>query len=576
MVTVPTFLEFMQLAEASAAELVDGSNRGGRAFEPRRVEYVGMSFRRKILRFKVGKYDVEVRLPDLKVISKMKGSDEEKIKTALAGDIKVDCTCLIGTTRIKMLNGRDVQIQDLPVGEDVWVYASDANGDPTPAVARSLGITKHADHTLRVTLDNGETVECTHDHLFRARDGGYVEAQHLRAGDSLMPLCSTVDDKGYERVQLNSTGKYVPTHTLVNRTVNDKRFREKMLWRAEVGEKFLVTHHKDSDKRNNDPSNLEWMGVFEHWMFHAALGTERLRKTWEWMRDPANAAELSKKMSIASKAAHAANPELHIKNLQEGYAAWLKAGGREFYSDHFKKNCFAVLDPERAKRTCKENSDRLWADPAFRERKSRLQSEYMKKKWRDDPSVAERSSAVITELNKSAAHQLLALRGRVFSVFRKIEAAGLEINEAAFKAHRGRTSPCPRKMFGSYEEAMVQYKAYNHRVLKVEEVVHDSPVAVYDINVPVHENFALSAGIFVHNCPDFRYGGFRFIGTQLDYSVKPENRPPLVRNPDQAGTVCKHVTRLLSQMDDYVDDIAADFERSRDTKWYSSISRDVD
>lgn len=93
MVAVPTFLEFVQLAEASAAELVDGSNRDGRPFEPRRVEYVGMSFRRKILRFKVGKYDVEVRLPDLRVISKMKGSDVEKIKTALSGDIKVDCGC---------------------------------------------------------------------------------------------------------------------------------------------------------------------------------------------------------------------------------------------------------------------------------------------------------------------------------------------------------------------------------------------------------------------------------------------------------------------------------------------------
>lgn len=41
---------------------------------------------------------------------------------------------------------------------------------------------------------------------------------------------------------------------------------------------------------------------------------------------------------------------------------------------------------------------------------------------------------------------------------------------------------------------------YNHRVRKIETITLDSPVDVYDLTVPGYENFALDAGVFVHNC----------------------------------------------------------------------------
>lgn len=41
---------------------------------------------------------------------------------------------------------------------------------------------------------------------------------------------------------------------------------------------------------------------------------------------------------------------------------------------------------------------------------------------------------------------------------------------------------------------------YNHRVRKVEVITPEEPILVYDLTVPGYENFALDAGIFVHNC----------------------------------------------------------------------------
>ena len=74
-----------------------------------------------------------------------------------------------------------------------------------------------------MTLDNGESVRCTPDHLFRLRDGSYRRADALAAGDSLMPLYRSVSSKaaghrldGYERVWMNDRDEWVYTHYLAD------------------------------------------------------------------------------------------------------------------------------------------------------------------------------------------------------------------------------------------------------------------------------------------------------------------------------------------------------------------------
>lgn len=50
------------------------------------------------------------------------------------------------------------------------------------------------------------------------------------------------------------------------------------------------------------------------------------------------------------------------------------------------------------------------------------------------------------------------------------------------------------------------------------------------------------------NCPDFLYSGFAYYRTQdNENSGRPENRPPVVRNPDNnKGDGCKHILHILS------------------------------
>lgn len=90
------------------------------------------------------------------------------------------------------------------------------------------------------------------------------------------------------------------------------------------------------------------------------------------------------------------------------------------------------------------------------------------------------------------------------------------------------------------------------KVVKVERVtLEDTPV--YDIQVRDWHNFALDAGVLVHNCADFTYAGFNYLAVKQDYNSNPifgkAMQPPTIRNPkDDKGAACKHILRVLSDV----------------------------
>ena len=124
-------------------------------------------------------------------------------------DIFVYCTCpdfcFTGDTKVKLLDGRTRTMKEIAEefaqGKELWVYASDEKGDFKPGKVTAAWETHKVNELVRVTLDNGEVIECTPEHLFMLRDGSYEEAQNLTAGVSLMPMYLRVDRKGYKQTK---------------------------------------------------------------------------------------------------------------------------------------------------------------------------------------------------------------------------------------------------------------------------------------------------------------------------------------------------------------------------------------
>jgi len=72
-------------------------------------------------------------------------------------------------------------------------------------------------------------------------------------------------------------------------------------------------------------------------------------------------------------------------------------------------------------------------------------------------------------------------------------------------------------------------------------------------------NLAVFGDLKFHcNCPAFKYYGFQYMATELDYAIVPESRPPTIRNPNLEGTVCKHLYQVLQRLPMHITVIARD------------------
>ena len=355
------------------------------------------------------------------------------------------CHCLLGDTQIATLDGKSVSIESLCGTDGVWVYAISQDGHVVVAKSSGSWVTKHVETTLKVTLDNGESFSCTPDHKVLTRWGGYVEAQHLPVGASLMPLNRRHNHEGREEVYCpnpkaheNSglhSGRWWATHRIVGETVL-----------GGVPEGSCV-HHKDFGIHDNNPENLEVITAAEHISIHA---TERNSR-----------------------------PEMKVKasaNMKKTVATlWNDPQWVE------RKNA-------RSSEVMREQNTIRWADPAHREAMLPFQ----------------KASAVVNfkSVPKEVVQRAAKL-GMVRSAVSKILGARESVNQDTYTRFKRQNAPTVATLcsvFGSFDSALREAGYENHKVVSVEEVKHESPVPVYDISVPEHHNFGLSCGAFVHNC----------------------------------------------------------------------------
>lgn len=179
--------------------------------------------------------------------------------------------CLSLDTKIPLLDGRTLTLQDIinrwESGErNLWVYSTDPiTGEALTLPITWAGVTRKNTNVLKITLDNGETVISTPDHKFVHRTKGFVDAQDLVIGDSLMPfyrkkgrLTVNKGTKKYEKVWDNKKGEWIFTHNLVKS--NLEKFG--LFNKSAYNEKNI--YHKDQNRFNNNPENLLFINSVNH------------------------------------------------------------------------------------------------------------------------------------------------------------------------------------------------------------------------------------------------------------------------------------------------------------------------
>ena len=453
---------------------------------------------------------------DIEGDPELRPSDETNPKDDLGGICKHLSLCFTGDTKIRTLDGKTQTLVELKSrfesGDDLWVYSVDKNGDFIPGKVTDVFLTGVSNLLTKVTLDNGVELKCTPDHLFMSRDGNWVKAKDLASGDSLMPLYFKKNKKGYELVKLNSTGVYSPTYFRVANYCNPEgvvKAREKSLTEVRKG---VAIHHKDFNKENNLPSNLEPMTILGHILWHSENGS--FTRLW---KDP----EFKKKYSKVSSE--------FMTNLQKNPTQRLLESRRQ---NSFKRKGSHLTDETKRKIGLASKGRKVVGHPMSEEAK-KLISLRISEWWRTHEMTQKmvearsqpHSSATLNKIGKasrerwasSGYEEIRSLTRKVVKnnpnahrnqirkikyVFTQLLNSGLSITEENYEIIR-RSLPTGKRglwasKFKTFSEA-TQSLGINHKVVSVETINVDSEL-VYDLTVEGCHNFLVEDSVIVHNC----------------------------------------------------------------------------
>ena len=381
--------------------------------------------------------------------------------------------CFTGDTRVSLLDGSEVAIADLVGRDEFWVYSSDSTGAVIPGRGHSARLTRKDTEIVAVLLDNGEVIRCTPDHRFMLRDGSYRRAGELCEGTSLMPL--------YRRRAPIAAGNPLDYEQLWNPHDGEWKFTHRVV--QPQCPNGYVRHHVDFDRFNNAPTNLTVMLLADHFKLHGDHTRERnLRWAAEgvhpWQRERTVEQRQQARDQIAkynqSPEREAAWRAWNDRAIAAGEHPWQQPQSDEHREDSRQRlTAYNKSDKHRATAAAVggETFRKLWADPAYRERMA--------------PMMAQRNALS---------------------------------NHRRWHERRNVVNP----------SCLHCVTPNNHKVVSVTPA---GTADVYDFKVDATANFALSAGVFVHNCDRVEADTYTIDGVQVsNFNLPACFEPPKKRD----------------------------------------------
>ncbi len=395
--------------------------------------------------------------------------------------------CFTADTKVKLTDGRDLSFEELIIehkqGKRNYTFTIDENGLIKIAEIKNLRLTKKNAEIMKVILDNGEEIKCTLNHKFMLRNRSYKEARELCSGDSLMPayfgLCTKEEDPnmaGYSMILQPKSSLWDYVHVLSDE------------WNLENGDYTRsagrIRHHIDFNKLNNNPDNIRRIGWKEHWQLHYNLTSAKHKNSPEYKLALANGRKKFWDNGLNRKINSERMTQRNLRNwknkkYREQMRKTLSEINKEYIKNHPEKR---IEFSERATKTLK----RLWQIPAYREvfhnkiiacNKRRITNLTGKKKFLNLCRYLKENNLTIDKENYEK------IRKEVFEI-KSFTSWDLGI----------------RKYYKNDKNLILCEINGNHKVRSIEFL--NKFTDVYDLTIENTHNFALGAGIFVHNSID--------------------------------------------------------------------------
>lgn len=192
--------------------------------------------------------------------------------------------CISLNTEIPLLDGRTLTLSEIiheyNQGKENWAYSCHpSTGKIVPGIISWAGITKHNANTIKIILDNNNTIVCTPDHKFPVFNKGFVEAQHLTTQDKLI-YANIQSLNKIPYIWDHEDKQWITAHNMVGRFLKTTEFNTPFNFYPEHkdAEKTSI-HHIDGNAANNNPTNIVFMNKEDHLLYHM---TQNGYQVWEF------------------------------------------------------------------------------------------------------------------------------------------------------------------------------------------------------------------------------------------------------------------------------------------------------
>ncbi len=432
--------------------------------------------------------------------------------------------CFSGDTKIALADGRNISFTELinenKEGKEHYCYTILDDGNVGIQKISNPRKTKTNTEVIKVILDNDEEIICTPEHLFMLRDGTYKYARELKTVDSLMPLNRQISRlgkritiEGYELVFDPKENRWIFTHLLADKYNLRNKIYDEMYG--------AHRHHKDFNKRNNNPINICRLNKEEHLALHSMIARKNFlnvdfqKKLKALHQTPEYREKIRKKML-----------SMHEELSRRSKQMWENEAYKQYMVEKFLS--FYASNPEyreeslnRLNRAQKE----YWSLTVNRDKQSKrvklffeknperksILSEEAKKQWENEDLKLWRSGKTKGQwtqefrIKRKIAYNKTYFENTI-KVLRAIYEDKKEIGRDEFEKVRKQKHNknvlsydlFVTRFFGGDENKLAEAVVnYNHKIKVI--IPMQNRVDVYDLEVPGTHNFALASGIFVHN-----------------------------------------------------------------------------
>lgn len=427
--------------------------------------------------------------------------------------------CFTGDTKVRLVDGRSVSMADLVLEQQYkqnWVYTiNEATGKIEPKPIQAAFQSKITSDIVKVTLDNGQVITCTPEHRFMLRDGTYSEAQNLREGQSLMPLYTKLSHEGLEGYRLY----YDPVP-------GNWHYEHRQFCTEALLVKGMCIHHQNYNKLDNRPTNLLCMTSSEHASLHNNRTTNYAKiskavKNWH-SRNKGSEVYKERSNKISRKVRqHFLSDENYQKKLKdkkeriqkiEKYynVIWsdLSASerarlGRAYGAVEdplFFKKMVDKRDPAseelRRRRVSESTRNMMWITDGSESRYIR-NTEQIPEGFRKGRTLTREAKKHIREARENLSEEAI---NHIRKIHREDTSNRIWITDGNVDRYISKTQPVPSGFVPGRCKIGSKSHIINHKVVSVEKV--HQPCRVYDLTIEDNHNFALDAGVFVHNSKD--------------------------------------------------------------------------